>query len=55
MVLSGPADIVDPDTGELRPVQQLIRPTHYKCPQSGGVLPVEDPEHWVYHDDEAAP
>ena len=56
MVLSGPADIADPDTGELRALQQPIRPTHYKCPHSGGVLPVEDPKHWVYHDaDEAAP
>lgn len=38
------------DTGEF--VTQLtVLPTHYKCPQTGAVLPVENPEVWIYQDD----
>jgi hypothetical protein len=27
-----------------------VLPTHFKCPQSGAALPVENPEIWVYQD-----
>jgi AAA domain len=42
---------VAPDTGEIVTTAQWVLPTHYKCPQSGAVLPVENPEVWVYLDD----
>jgi len=51
----GPAEtVVDPETGEVDEVLQCILPTHYKCPMSGAVLPVEDPETWIYHDGDGA-
>ncbi|MDG9672082.1 AAA family ATPase [Hahella sp. CR1] len=28
-----------------------VRPTHYKCPKTGSLLPVENPEIWVYHEE----
>jgi hypothetical protein len=43
---------IDTDTGEITRSQLTIKPTHYKCPQSGAVLPVEDPNVWIYHDEE---
>jgi hypothetical protein len=51
MVLRVPGDDPNPDTGEL-PIRELaVLPTHYKCPQSGAVMPVEHPEVWIYQDD----
>jgi hypothetical protein len=51
MVLNMPGDTPDPLTGEL-PIRALaVLPTHYKCPQSGAALPVENPDVWVYQDD----
>ena len=48
----GPAEeSVDPNTGEITTTAQWVLPTHYKCPQSGAVLPVENPQTWVYLDD----
>jgi hypothetical protein len=48
----GPVEeAVDPDTGEIVTTARWVLPTHYKCPQSGAVLPVENPEVWVYLDD----
>ena len=48
----GPAEeSVDPDTGEIVTGARPVLPTHYKCSQSGAVLPVEPPEVWVYLDD----
>ncbi len=38
----------DPDTGEAFQLVKPVQPTHYKCPQSGVVLPVENPGVWVY-------
>jgi hypothetical protein len=51
---NGPAIDVDPDTGAVTvTAPPSVLPTHYKCPQSGAVLPVENPHVWVYqHDDE---
>ena len=51
MVLNMPGDTPDPLTGEL-PIRALaVLPTHYKCPQSGAAMPVENPDVWVYQDD----
>ena len=51
MVLRTLAEEPDPETGEL-PLRELtVLPTHFKCPQSGAALPVENPEVWVYQDD----
>ena len=41
----------DPGTGEVVMQTHLVLPTHYKCPQSGAAMPVENPEVWVYQDD----
>jgi hypothetical protein len=45
---------VDADTGEVVTTEPLpVLPTHYKCQQTGAVIPVENPAVWVYqHDDE---
>ncbi len=51
MFLNMPGDTPDPLTGEL-PIRALaVLPTHYKCPQSGAAMPVENPDVWVYQDD----
>ncbi|PSJ17176.1 hypothetical protein C7H79_09610 [Nitrosomonas supralitoralis] len=42
----------DPDTGEI-PISVIpVLPTHYKCPTTGALLPVETPTIWLYHDEE---
>ena len=41
----------DLDTGEVPMKEVRVLPTHFKCPQSGAALPVENPEVWVYLDD----
>jgi hypothetical protein len=40
----------DLDTGEVLPVMQPLLPTHFKESQSGAILPVENPDVWVYLD-----
>ena len=40
----------DPDTGEVQVHTLRVVPSHFKCPQTGAVLPVENPEIWVYQD-----
>jgi putative DNA primase/helicase len=42
----------DPETGELSVTDVPVLPTHYKCPQTGAPLPVEDPTVWLYHEEE---
>jgi putative DNA primase/helicase len=44
----------DPDTGEISISEIPILPTHYKCPLTGALLPVETPTVWLYHDEEEA-
>ncbi len=46
--LPGP---IDGDTGEIQFTEQIVLPTHYKCPQTGAMLPVENPTMWVYQED----
>jgi len=41
---------VDPQTGEITDVMIPLLPTHFKQPNDGAILPVENPEIWVYHD-----
>ena len=51
MVLQMAIGPPDPQTGEVLIENRPVLPTHYKCPQSGAALPVENPEVWVYQDD----
>lgn len=41
-------ETADPVTGEILPVRIAVLPSHYKCPQSGAAMPVENPHVWVY-------
>lgn len=43
---------VDVDTGEVSASTVAIKPTHYKCPQTGAVLPVENPNIWIYQEED---
>ncbi|HET6377645.1 MAG TPA: AAA family ATPase [Methylocella sp.] len=54
-MLFGPArEHIDPQTGEIEERFTPVLPTHYKCPTNGALLPVEDPNGWVYHDGDEA-
>jgi len=48
MELATDGETVDPDTGEVSRAHVPVRPSHYKCPQTGALLPVENPAIWVY-------
>jgi hypothetical protein len=48
MILNLPLGPPNPDTGEITIKSLRVLPTHYKCPLSGAALPVENPEVWVY-------
>jgi len=48
MELATDGEKVDPDTGEVGQAYVPVRPSHYKCPQTGALLPVENPAIWVY-------
>ena len=50
MRLATSRDHVDPGTGEVTPELIDVLPSHYKCPQTGAVLPVENPSVWVYRE-----
>ena len=54
MELGTAGQSVDHDTGEVTETAPTpVLPTHYKCPQTGASLAVENPNVWVYrHDDE---
>lgn len=47
MVLRSDAEGVDAETGEVGPVLLKVRPTDFMCPQTGVMLPVENPDVWV--------
>lgn len=51
MTLPGKEQI-DTDTGEITRSRLVVKPTHYKCPQTGAVLPVENPDVWIYHEED---
>jgi hypothetical protein len=46
-----PEERIDPVTGEIATVARPVLPSHYKCPQSGACLNVENPHVWVYPQD----
>ena len=43
-----PEDRVDPETGEVIEDADPVLPSHYKCPNSGVCMDVENPAIWVY-------
>jgi hypothetical protein len=52
MVLGPIKEIVDGGTGEVTELGKPVRPSDYKCPQTGALLPVENPDDWVYQEDD---
>ena len=52
MVMPTGTEAIDPETGEMVPVMKPLFPTHFKESQMGAILPVENPEVWVYLDNE---
>ncbi len=48
MTFGPPDEVTDPVTGEVVSTPRRVLPSHYKCPQSGAVLAVENPDVWVY-------
>ena len=48
MQFGAPVEHVDPDTGEVATTARPVLPSHFKCPQSGLCLQVENPAVWVY-------
>ena len=46
------AEAIDPDTGEVVAATIAVLPTHYKSPQTGVLLEVENPQVWVYPEGE---
>ena len=48
MVMPMDGEEVDPETGEVTPPRVAVLPTHYKSPQTGALLEVENPHVWVY-------
>ena len=47
MHLATGEDVADPDTGELATGVLRVLPSDFMCPQTGALLPVENPEIWV--------
>jgi hypothetical protein len=54
MQLRTDEDCVDDETGEVLPMFIRVLPSDFMCPQSGALLPVENPEVWVDQDEGAA-
>ncbi len=52
MVAPAASDLVDSQTGEILPATVAVLPTHYKSPQTGALLEVENPHVWVYPEGE---
>ncbi len=48
MTFGPDVETVDPDTGEVTTSVRRVLPSHFKCPQSGTCMEVENPEVWVY-------
>jgi hypothetical protein len=48
MTFGPPEEATDSTTGEVTSTLRRVLPSHYKCPQSGSYLAVENPEVWVY-------
>ncbi len=41
---------MDEETGEVFPAFARVLPSDFMCPQTGALLPVENPEVWVDQD-----
>ncbi len=54
MMLGTGGESIDHETGEVVPELIPVLPSHYKCSQTGAVLPVENPSVWVYQEEDAA-
>jgi hypothetical protein len=52
MVMPTDGEEVDPATGEVTLASIAVLPTHYKSPQTGALLEVENPQVWVYPEGE---
>ena len=48
MTLPTGTESIDLDTGEIIQTFADVLPSHYKCPQTGAAMPVENPSVWVY-------
>jgi hypothetical protein len=48
MEIPADGEEIDPITGEVLPATIDVLPTHYKSPQTGALLEVENPTVWVY-------
>jgi len=48
MQFGTPVEHVDPATGEVTTQIRQVLPSHFKCPQSGLCLQVENPSVWIY-------
>ena len=53
MVVPSDDETIDPNTGEVLGSEIAVLPTHYKSPQTGALLEVENPTVWVYPEGEA--
>jgi hypothetical protein len=51
MEIPGGTEQIDTDTGEVTTPYKPFLPTHYRSPSDGAVLPIEDPDVWIYHDE----
>ena len=47
MVLKSAAEAIDAETGEVTSALLKVRPTDFMCPQTGALMPVENPDIWV--------
>lgn len=55
MHLGEAEEVIDGDTGEITQNIHPLLPSHFKCRQTGAVLEVENPNVWVYPDEEMEP
>lgn len=51
MLLTRAIGAPDEMTGEFQTDSLKVYPTHYKCPQTGALLPVENPDVWIYQEE----
>ena len=50
MLLKTDLESVDPQTGEIVPLLKRVLPSDFMCPETGAMLPVENPEVWIDED-----
>jgi hypothetical protein len=47
LLLKTQEEVADPETGEVAPLFVKVLPSDFMCPETGAILPVENPEVWV--------